>query len=84
MPAPLSTELGFFEAHRAEWLRAAAGKWALVRGEELVGTFDTAENAYVEGVRRFGNTSFLVKQIAPTDTVHSSPAFALGLIGAAP
>ena len=78
--AELDTELRFFERNRAEWLKSAPGKWALVKGESLVGTFDSAENAYVEGVRRFGNVSFLVKQILESDPVQASPAFVLGIL----
>jgi hypothetical protein len=82
--AELDTELRFFEKNRAEWLKRAPGKWALVKGEALVGTFDTAENAYIEGVRRFGNVTFLVKQILASDPVESSPALMLGVLNAHP
>ncbi len=80
----LETELQFFERHREEWLATTPGKWALVKSEELIGTFDSAENAYVEGIKRFGNVSFLVKQILKTDPVQSSPAFMLGVLHANP
>ena len=80
----LETELKYFNDHREKWLVDHKGKYALVKGQELVGTFDTAENAYVEGVRRFGNTAFLVKQILDEEPVVHVPALTLGLLSARP
>lgn len=39
------------------------GKFALVGRGELVGVFDTFDDAYVNGVAWFGQSLFLVKQI---------------------
>lgn len=50
----------------------------------LLGTFDTAEAAYVEGVHRFGNTPFLIKEILPEEPVAHLPALSLGLLRAHP
>ena len=80
----LETELKFFNANRAKWLADHKGKFVLVKGEELVGAFDTAENAYVEGVGRFGNTPFLVKQILDEEPVLHVPVLTLGLLSAHP
>ena len=78
----LKEELEFFEAHRAEWLAQHKGRFALVKGQQLIGTFDTAENAYVDGVPRFGNTPFLIKQILEREPIVHAPALTLGLLGA--
>jgi len=80
----LETEIKYFEAHRAEWLKHHAGKFALVRGEDLVGVYDTSDAAYEEGVERWGNVAFLVKQILSVDPIEQMPAFVYGLLNANP
>ena len=83
MPIPeLATEIAFYETQRAELVQNALGKFALIKGEELVGTFDTEENAYKEGVSRFGTAPFLIQQILPDDRIEDIPAHFLGLLNA--
>lgn len=79
----LVDEREYFKAHRAELLKAHAGKFALIRGRALVGIFDTPKPAYQAGIKEFGNVPMLIAQISPEDVVVSYPALQLGLIGAA-
>jgi len=78
----LATEAAFFEAKRDELLRSAQGKVVLIKGEEIVGIFDTPEQAYAEGLKRFGNTPFFIKAIEREEPPASIPALYLGLIRA--
>ena len=78
----LETESEFFEQHRAEWLGGYEGKFALIRGQELAGVFDTPEAAYEAGIEKWGNVPFLVKQILPEDRVEQAPALVYGLLHA--
>ena len=64
---PLQQELRTFDAHRAELLGRATGKYALVHEDEIVGVFDTEGDGIREGYRRLGNVPFLVKKIEPVD-----------------
>jgi hypothetical protein len=66
-PQPLQQELETFEAHRAELLGRAAGKYALVHHDQVVGVFDTDADGIREGYRLFGNVPFLVKKIEAVD-----------------
>ena len=45
------------------------GKFALIRGDELVKVFDTYRDALSAGYERFGLAPFLVKQISSTQLV---------------
>jgi hypothetical protein len=54
MAEPLAEERKFFSEHQSEWKDADAGKFVLVKGRELIGTFNRAEDAVAEGARRFG------------------------------
>ncbi len=78
----LETELAFFELHRAQWVRVHPGKYALIKGEQLEGMYDSSGNAYTEGVKRWGNVPFLIKEVLPEDRVEQSPALTHGLINA--
>ena len=79
---PLQEEQAFFEANRAALLKDHQGKFALVKGSELIGTFDTDENAYTEGVAKFGNVSFLIRKVEEKDPTAQFPALTYGLLSA--
>jgi hypothetical protein len=75
----LETELRFFNEHRRELLETAAGKFALVKGEELIGTFDSETAAIRHGYETLGNVAFLVKQVTEADIPLSFTSFNLGV-----
>lgn len=65
--SPLEAELAYFEQHRSELLGRAKGKFALIKDQTLVDTFDSQVDAIRAGYRSFGNEPFLVKQIVAVD-----------------
>ena len=67
VPIELETELRCFNEHRAELLREAAGKFALVKGNVLLGTFESETAAIRHGYETLGNVPFLVKQVTEAD-----------------
>ena len=83
-PEALQEELAFFESMKAEWLLAHEGKFALIKGRQLAGFFDSDEQAYATGLEQFGNTSFLIKQVLKEEPVQTIPALHFGLIRAHP
>ena len=78
----LEKELEFFNSNREGWLKEHEGKYVLVKGMETVGFFDTVEKAYAEGIKRFGNFPFLIKQILREEPKEEIPALTLGLVNA--
>jgi hypothetical protein len=68
MPQLLEPELETFERHRDELLGKAEGKFVLIFREQIVGIFDTQNDAIQHGYRTLGNTPFLVKQILKVET----------------
>jgi hypothetical protein len=74
------TEIAYFEAHRQEWVANHYGKFAVLQGEAVYGFFDTGLNAYESGVRQFGNTPFMIKEVLPEDFVLHIPALTHGLM----
>jgi hypothetical protein len=75
----LQAELDVFERLRLSLLDCAQGKYALVKGRELVATFDSEAEAIREGYRRFGNEPFLVKHIVEADVPLNFTSFNLGM-----
>lgn len=63
----LKQELETYETHREQLLGEARGKYVLIRGDSIVATYDTEQDAINEGYRQFGNVPFLVKRVAATD-----------------
>ncbi len=45
------------------------GKHVLIKGAEVIGVFDTYEEALKAAYSRFGLDAFLVKRIAPSEQV---------------
>jgi hypothetical protein len=78
----LEKELAQFAKIKPDLLKNHEGKFALIHGEDFLGAYDSAENAYTEGVRRFGRSSFLVKKISEHDEVYRNQALSLGLMNA--
>jgi len=73
-------ELAYYNEHRAEFLSKYEWKHLLIKGRELIGVFDDAEAAYVEGLRRFGNNPFLIKPVFREEPVQQIPALSLGIL----
>jgi len=81
---PLEQELTYFADNKAKWVDVYPGKFALVKGQELIGVFDQPEAALAEGARLFGAESFLVRQVTASEEEIYIPALALGLLHANP
>ena len=74
----LEREQAFFAENKDNLLEHHEGKFALIYGSELVGVWDSKENAYVNGIERLGNVSFLIKRIVAEDPVEVIPALYIG------
>ena len=70
----LEQERHFYDEHLEEWLSRYPGRFVLIRGTELIGTFDITEAALAEGARRFGLSSFLVRRVERDRPVIMVPA----------
>lgn len=78
----LEKELRFFDKIKADLLKTQKGKIALVKNEQLVDTFTTLEEAYREGVNRFGKEPFLIKPIEEKEEQQRIPALTANLLHA--
>jgi hypothetical protein len=64
----LEKELAKYETIKPSLLGSAAGKYVLIRHDDVAGVFESFADAVREGYQRFGNVPFLVKQVAATET----------------
>lgn len=71
----IETEIKYFNAHREEWIALYEGKYALVKDENLLGTFDTEQAAYEAGVEKLGNEPMLIKKIGAWRLEYSFPGY---------
>ena len=79
----LEKERQYFLEHRAELLSAHSGKIVLVKDDQLIGAFNTIEEALAEGARRFGLTPFLVREVTASEEKEVNiPALTLGILRA--
>ncbi|MGI9168348.1 MAG: hypothetical protein ACR2G5_18525 [Pyrinomonadaceae bacterium] len=76
----LEKERQFYADRLAEWLSRFPGKFVVVKGQELLGVFDTVEEALAEGARRFALEPFLVRRVQPTQDEVNIPALSLGIL----
>lgn len=77
---PLERETKYYAAQHEKLLQHSEGKYVLIIGEELLGSFDTAEKAYEKGVQLRGDVPMLVRQVVRDEPTETSPAMVLGLI----
>lgn len=75
----LQEEVEFFDRKRLELLERAPGKYALIKGSELIGIFDTEIQAARTGYLQIGNEPFLIKQIVEADVPLIFTSFNLGV-----
>jgi len=70
MGTPLEKESLFFDEHLSEWRQTRLGKWVLIKGSEVIGFFDTLNDASKKGFELFGLDLFMIDQILPKDVVN--------------
>lgn len=64
---PLAEELKTYQAHQAELIQTAKGKYALIKGNDVIGLFDREDDAFSEAYQRFRLSGFMIKQVQEHD-----------------
>jgi hypothetical protein len=78
----LDVERAYFEKSRNELQAQYANRFVLIKGEELIGVYNTIQEALAEGVQRFGLQNFLIRQVGVEFKEVSIPALSLGILRA--
>jgi predicted acetyltransferase len=72
MAERLQVESKVFEAHVGEWRSAHMGEFVLIKGEEVIGFYESLDEAFDQGGQRYGMADFFIEQILPAETVNIS------------
>lgn len=75
----LDKELEYFESIRSELLESSKGQFALIKGNKLIGTFESEAEAYKTGIEKLGNVPFLIKEIVSEDSTDFIPLLSIGV-----
>jgi hypothetical protein len=72
----IDKQYDFFKEQLPELLKKGLeGKYALIHDSKFIGSFDTEQAAYEEGVKSFGTEIFIVQKIAAEPTVETIQFF---------
>ena len=66
----LKREYETYKANKEDLLVKHEGKYVLIKGTDIVEMYTSYEDALKEGLKKFGNVPFLVKQIQREDEVN--------------
>jgi hypothetical protein len=67
--AAIAEEIATYRNQLPQLLREQAGRFVLIKGADILGTFPDRSAALREGYRRLGIVPFLVRQIADPEPV---------------
>jgi hypothetical protein len=79
MPKVLEAEILTFEREKSNLLGQASGQFVLIKGDRVIDTFVSEDDALREGYRQFGRETFLVKQIVEFEPPASSTSFLISI-----
>ncbi|MGC2192690.1 MAG: hypothetical protein WA751_10185 [Candidatus Dormiibacterota bacterium] len=79
MTATLEAEFRYYREHQDELVREHNGKFVVIQGSEVLGVYDTYEQAYAATIQDHSLGTFLIQHVEPgegsyTQTFHSRVA----------
>jgi hypothetical protein len=78
----LDTERQFFEENREDLLRKFPGKFVVVKEHQVLGGFQSIQEALGAGGREYGRVPFLVRRTDQAPESVAIPALNLGILRA--
>lgn len=78
----LEVELKYLEDHRKELLEQYGGKFLVIKGQEVLGSFDTFQEALKSTASSEGLTNVLIRRPVDGSDEISIPALTLGILSA--
>ncbi len=78
----LETERDYFDANLEEWMTKNPNKFVVVNGKQVLGFFDTLDEALTVGARTCSLQPFLVRRVERQREDISIPALTLGILNA--
>ena len=75
----LAKEIEFYNRSKKQFVHNYVNRYLLIKGDKLIGNFQSHDLAVREGVRRFGAGPFLVRLSGEDTPMASNPVLSLGL-----
>jgi len=72
MSKVMEKEAEIFDANLKIWRKDQMGQFVLIKGDKVIGFFDSLDGAFKKGTETFGLDNFFVKQVFPADSVNIS------------
>ncbi len=82
VPEVLVAELKAYERMKEELLRKYEGKVVVIKDGQVIGVYDSEEEAFRDVVERFGPIPVLIKRVTREERVEHIPAYTYGLLTA--
>jgi hypothetical protein len=67
----LDQELDYFKEHQDELVEEHEGEFLVIKGEEVIGVYDTELDAYEEASKDHEPGTFLIQQALPGDDAYT-------------
>jgi hypothetical protein len=69
----LNREQAVYDTGLTQWRPGQAGKHVLIKGDQVVGFFESRDDALADGYARFGVGPLFVKQVSHPEPVYHIP-----------
>ena len=80
----LEVEIARYNELLPELLQTSAGKFAVIKGRDLIGVFDDMDEGYGAALDKYGVTSFLLRPIRAVQPIVDLRNLHLGIIRVIP
>ena len=70
MTVALEQEYKFFLSNLEEFSKIHLNEFVLIKGEQVVDFFNSYEKALRDGLQRFGNVPFFIKEVQKEEEIH--------------
>ncbi len=71
MATALQQEYDFFLAHLDEFMKTHLNEFVVIKGEQIIGFFDSYEKSLRAGLARFGSqTPFFIEEVKEEEEIH--------------
>jgi hypothetical protein len=80
----INREIAFFNNHLKDWLISQNGRTVVIKGEQVVGFYNSFDDALSEAAKRFGLESCLIRRVTTEQEEARIPAMTAGVLHADP
>lgn len=76
----LKKELDYFKTHQSEFVKKYAGKFLVIKNQEIQGVYDSEIDAYTSAKRKFELGTFLIQQCLPGEESYTQTLYSRMMI----